>query len=377
MSVPRITDQPAAPDGRRVAVLGTGANGAAIAADLVRAGHDVTLIEQWPAHVEAMRADGLRIEMPDETLQVDVRAHHLCDVATFTEPFDVALILVKAYDAVWASHLIAPHVAADGLVVGVQNGMTADAIASVVGPQRSLGCVIECSSAMFDPGVVQRHTPPARSWFAVGALDGAAAGREQEIAGLLRHSGTVAVVDDIRSAKWMKLVSNCTTLVTTAILGLPMLGALQTPGMRELMLRCGQEALDAGLALGRRPLPIFGLTASDIADTGALVETMLDALYAGFVLPHTTTTILQDWQKGRHSEVDDLNGLAAAERARQGGAAPANAAVVELARRIEHHELDPQASNLALLLELAGAAVPAAAGTRPVSASRRRQLRQL
>jgi 2-dehydropantoate 2-reductase len=352
------TDQPiataAAPDGRRIAVLGTGANGASIAADLVAAGHDVTLIEQWPAHVEAMRERGLRIEMPDDVLQVGVRAHHLCDVATFTEPFDVVLILVKAYDAVWATHLIEPHVAPDGLVVGVQNGMTADAIAEVVGMERTLGCVIECSSGMFDPGVVQRHTPPARSWFAVGALDAAAAGREEEIAGLLRHSGTVATFQDIRSAKWMKLVSNCTTLVTTAILGLPMLAALQTPGMRELMLRCGQETLDAGLALGHQALPIFGLTEAEIADTGALVETMLDTLYSGFVLPQTTTTILQDWEKGRHSEVDDLNGLAAAERRRQGVPAPANEAVVEIARRIERHALQTSPANLALLQELAG-----------------------
>ena len=78
------------------------------------------------------------------------------------------------------------------------------------------------------------------------------------------------------------------------------------------------------------------------------------ALYAGFVLPQTTTTILQDWEKGRHSEVDDLNGLAAAERRRQGFAAPANAAVVEIARRIERRSLEPRPENLALLQELCG-----------------------
>ncbi len=50
--------------GLRIAVLGTGANGASIGADLVNAGLDVTFIEQWPAHVEAMRSHGLRVEMP-------------------------------------------------------------------------------------------------------------------------------------------------------------------------------------------------------------------------------------------------------------------------------------------------------------------------
>ena len=46
--------------------------------------------------------------------------------ATFTEPFDIVLMVPKAYDARWAAHFIAPHLAADGLLVGVQNGMTAD-----------------------------------------------------------------------------------------------------------------------------------------------------------------------------------------------------------------------------------------------------------
>jgi 2-dehydropantoate 2-reductase len=340
----------------KIAVLGAGANGASIGADLIRAGRDVTLVEQWPAHVAAMRADGLRIEMPDETTHVAVTANDLCDVATFRERFDVVLVVVKAYDTRWACELIEPHVEPDGLVVGVQNGMTADVVRDVVGPHRALGAVIECSSELTIPGVVQRHTPPARSWFAVGSLGPETAGREREVAELLRHAGTVEIVDDIRSAKWMKLVSNATTLVTTAMLGLPMLAALHRPGMRELMLRSGQEALDAGVAAGYEILPIFGLTEADVATPEHVVETLLDTLYARFVLEHTTTTILHDWRKGRHCEVDDLNGAVVDHAERHGLAAPVNAAVVEIARRIERGERAPDPSNAQLLAELAASA---------------------
>lgn len=341
----------------RVAVLGAGANGASIGADLTRAGVDVVLIDQWPEHVEAMRAHGVRIEMPEETLTVPVRAHHLCDVATFEQRFDVVLVVMKAYDAEWACRLIAPYVKPDGLVAGVQNGMTAATIADAVGFERTVGCVIEVSSMMTVPGVVERHSPPSRSWFAVGSFDAAGARRAEEVAALLRHAGTVEVVDDILAAKWMKLVSNCTTLVTTAILGLPMLAALNEPGMRELMLRAGQEALDAGLARGHGIPPIFGLSPADVEDPDRVVEVLLDTLYAGFVLEHTTTTILHDWLKGRHSEVDDINGLALSEARRHGLDAPVNAAIVELAHRIERGELEPRPENLALLHELAAADV--------------------
>jgi 2-dehydropantoate 2-reductase len=339
---------------KKIAVLGAGANGASIGADLTRAGLDVVLIDQWPEHVQAMRTRGLRIEMPEETLHLPVRAYNLCDVCTFTERFDIVLLVTKAYDTRWSCQLIEPYLKSDGLVAGVQNGMAVDAIAEVVGPARTMGCVIEISSMMFDPGVVQRHSPPPRSWFAVGSISPANAGREGEIADLLRLVGAVEIVDDIRATKWMKLVSNATTLVTTAILGVPMLEAVAMPGMRELMLRSGQEALDTGAAIGHRVLPIFGLTPDDVRQTNRLVETLLDTLLEGFVLPHTKTTVLQDWIKGRHSEVDDLNGLVVAERAKRGGAAPVNAAVVEIAHRIERSELAPGPENLALLRDLAG-----------------------
>jgi 2-dehydropantoate 2-reductase len=230
--------------------------------------------------------------------------------------------------------------------------MTTDTVAAVAGPERTLGCVIEVSSMMFEPGVVQRHSPPSRSWFAVGGIDPATAGLEPQLAELLALSGAVEIVDDIRAAKWMKLVSNATTLVTTAILGLPMLEAGAVPGMRELMLRAGQEALDAGQAIGYAALPIFGLTPEDMSQDDRIVELLLETLYAGFVLPETTTTILHDWIKGRHSEVDDINGVVVTELTGRGTAAPVNAAVVEVAHRNERGELKPDPANLALLNEL-------------------------
>ena len=64
---------------KKIAVLGSGANGASIGADLTKAGLDVVLIDQWPEHVAAMRQRGARIEMPDEVLvqPVRVRRPHL------------------------------------------------------------------------------------------------------------------------------------------------------------------------------------------------------------------------------------------------------------------------------------------------------------
>jgi 2-dehydropantoate 2-reductase len=339
---------------RKIAVLGSGANGASIGADLTRAGHDVVLIDQWPEHVAAMRTHGITIKMPEETQVTQVRAYNLCDVCTFTEKFDVVLLLMKAYDSRWACQLIEPYLKPNGLIAGVQNGMTTDVIAEVVGPQRTMGCVIEVSSTMFDPGVVQRDSPPSRSWFAVGGIDPRTKGREAEVGDLLKCAGTVEYVDDIRAGKWMKLVSNATTLVTTAILGQSIHDAATTPAMRELMLRSGQEAFDTGQAMGHPAVPIFGMKADDLRASNRLVETLLDTLVSGFTLKSTLTTVLQDWMKGRHSEVDNINGEVVAQAQRLGLKMPVNAAIVEVARRIEQGILKPDPSNLRLVLDIAG-----------------------
>lgn len=330
-----------------IAVLGTGANGSSIAADLVRAGHEVTLIDQWPAHVEAMRAHGLRITMPEETLQVPVYAHHLCDLCALNQTFDVVFLAAKAYDTRWLAELIKPYLAPEGILIGVQNGMTQDVIAEVVGTAHTIGCVVELSSEIFTPGTVQRNTPPAKTWFGLGSLDPATDHRLDAIAAILGAAGKVSITPDIRAAKWMKLVVNTMCLGPFAMLGLPFAQAAAVPGMRELVLQIGTEALDAGKEIGYSPAPIFGLSAQDVHGSNQLLENLLDKLSRD-IGPVARDCVLQDHIKGRYSEVDCINGLVVEERARRGKPASANAAVVEITRRIRQGTLKPDIANLDL-----------------------------
>ncbi len=171
----------------RIAVLGTGANGAAFAADLTRAGHDVTLIDQWPENVEAMRSNGVKVDDGDSQRTTRVSARHLSDIATMREPFDLVVLGVEGYDTRWSCELIRPLLAADGLVVGMQNGMTMETIADVVGNHRTVGCVIEVAANMFVPGHVQQQAP---MWFALGVNEEGPAQRIPEVVsvfGIRRH----------------------------------------------------------------------------------------------------------------------------------------------------------------------------------------------
>lgn len=338
----------------KIAVLGTGANGAGIGADMTRAGHDVTFIEQWPANVEAMRERGVTVEIVGgETTVTPVTVYHLCQVAELREKFDIVFVVLKAYDTRWGVELIRPLLADDGVVVGLQNGMSMDDIVDVVGPERALGAVIELGANMFEPGVVERHNAHDITWFALGSPDPVAHAKAERAAEVLRAAGTVVVTDDIRSAKWMKLVLNAAELVPSAILDLPIRAAAEVPGMRELMLECGNEALRACYASGSKVVPIFAQTQ---ADPETFVEEIFEILLDVYSLPSTMTTVLHDWMKRRHSEVDQINGLVVDVLGKAD--APVNAAFVEVAHRIESHEIDPGPDNLAAVQELLAASAP-------------------
>ncbi|MGA7816234.1 ketopantoate reductase family protein [Caballeronia sp.] len=138
--------------------------------------------------------------------------------------------------------------------------------------------------------------------------------------------------------------------MTTAILGVPMLEAMHFPGMREFMLRSGEEALELGLLQGYDVSSIFGLKSEDVADREKVVERLLDTVMSGFVLPETTTTVLQDWQKGGRREIDDLNGLVVDRPALAGRNALANQAIVRIANKIEERQAIPSLRNMQVLL---------------------------
>lgn len=337
---------------KKIAVLGTGANGAGIGADLIRAGLNVTFIDQWPDNVQAIRNNKLQVVLREtERSEVEVEILHLCQVAELREKFDIVLLLVKAYDTKWACQLIAPYLADDGFIIGVQNGMTGRDVTAAVGPGRSVSAVIEVTAAMYEPGVVERHSGHDRSWFAVGAPDPRSAKHVPTAAKILELAGIVEQVEDIDSPKWMKLILNAAELVPSAILDLSIVEATQFKDMKEIMLAAGDEAVQASKLLGHRIRPIFGMTGDAASNPETFVRTVLDELSANYILPHSKSTVLQDWIKGRHSEVNELNGLVVKAFEENGLAAPTNQTMVEFALAIECGEKTIGTHNYEPLLE--------------------------
>lgn len=337
--------------GPRIAFLGTGAQGASIAADFALAGLDVTFIDQWPAHIEAIRASGITVNLPTRQINARVPALHLCEVAEIKQPFDLIFLVVKAYDTTWATQLIKPVLADDGFVIGLQNGMTHEDIAAVVGRHRTIGAVIEIASNMWVPGVTNRQNDHDESWFAMGALDIAQQHRVEAVADLLRHSGRVEVTDDIRSAKWMKLVVNAAELIPSAIIDTALNDAARAPGMLKVMREAGYEAMQAALADGATIMPIIGMPPTMSNDPERYVDEIFDKVLRTFSREDTLTTSLQDWRKGRRAEVQEVNGWVVQTLRAYGRSAPVNQRVVEIALQIEAGTLTPRLENVHMLTQ--------------------------
>lgn len=337
--------------GNRIAVLGAGAIGSSISADLIRAELDVSVIDQWPAQVEALRLAGLRVQTPDEEVQVAVRALHLCDLASSNLEFDIVFLAVKSNDDRWMAELIRPYLAADGVLVGTQNGMNDDTLAGIVGKSRVVGCAMELSAEIFTPGLVRRNTARSTTWFAVGELDGYATPRAKEIAAILGNVGRCDVTGNIYGAKWTKLIANTMTMGPFGLLGLSNAEASAIPGMFEISVKLGRESLAVGAALGHRIEPVFGLRADEFA--GSADENLVTAMKT--LLGHVSrgrTAPIHDHIKGRRSEMEFISGVVARQGRELGISTPFNDAVVEIDRRINRGELRMDRANFELLKQL-------------------------
>lgn len=331
--------------GRKIAVLGAGAIGSSVSADLAKAGLDLSVIDQWPAQVEALKAAGLHIQMADGDVKVPIRAYHLCELAAANLEFDIVFLAVKSYDCRWMAEFIKPYLKSDGVLVGVMNGMNDDALAAIVGRGRTVGCAVELSAEIFTPGLVQRNTTHQGTWFGVGELDGLYTPRVKEIQSIMSHVGRCDVTNNIYGAKWTKLIANTMTMGPHGLLGLRNGEAATLPGMAELAVKLGRESLAVGTALGYRIEPIFGLRADEFAGSGdENLVTARDTLMH-HVGGRSRTAPIHDHIKGRRSEMEFITGLVSRKGRELGIPTPCNDAVAELDRRINRGEIRMDRSN--------------------------------
>jgi 2-dehydropantoate 2-reductase len=345
---------------KHIAVIGVGAIGSTIGAYLTRAGRDLTLIDQWPEHVEVMKRSGIRVSAPNEDFTVRVRALHLCETCNLQEKFDMAFLAVKSYDTLWATHFIAPYLKPTGFVLPAQNGMNDEVVAGVVGFNRTVGCVITFGAGVYDPGRVVRTEPVELDAFCIGELNGLVTPRAREVAELLLPVGPNHMTTNIWGMRWSKMVINCMGNALAGLIGPSGVDEAYQEVAGIVRMMAGGEVVRVAQAMGVSVEPVFGIEASRFAEATtksairSLQETWKTATSERNLSAEQTRRIgqpgrpslLQDVMKGRRPEADYLNGYVVRCGREVGVATPVNEAIVDIMKQVERGELKPAPSNL-------------------------------
>ena len=301
----------------KIAIIGSGAMGSLFGGRLSLAGNDVVLFDVYREHVDAVNRDGLAIE------QAGTGELTLCRPRASTDPqsvrgSDVMIVFVKSTSTADAARQFVEFARGDTIVLTLQNGLGNEAIIrECFGADRTAAGVTSQGATFLGPGKI-RHA--GRGPTHIGMADG----RTQRLAPLsaaLNEAGFETHVEgDVAGLIWSKLIVNVGINALTAIMNQPNGRLNDFEETRAVMADLVAEALAVARARGVRITHTDSLaTVSEVAKkTGA-----------------NRSSMLQDFDRKRPSEIDFINGAIVREAAELGVPVPVNATLTRLIKALE------------------------------------------
>jgi 2-dehydropantoate 2-reductase len=344
--------------GKRIAVIGAGAVGGYLGGHLARTGQDVTLIDPWPEHIEAIRKNGLHLSgmTDEETYTVKVPTMHLTEVQSISKqkPIDIAIVSVKSYDTEWATMMIRPYLSAHGFVLSAQNSINEEKIASIVGWGRTVGCIVANNFGvdLYQAGHIRRTMPRDFKYPSLffGEIHGRSTQRVEELAEMALKLDGAAVTTNLWGDRWSKLCVNGMRNGVSAATGMGGNERDKHDVIRRVVIKLGGEAVRVGRALGYELEKITGLEPTLLQAAAEGDKASLDKVEAHIATQTTGTgrsnlqrpSMAQDMQKGRRTEIGEINGFIVQKAKETGCAAPTHERIVDVVRKVERGELTPK-----------------------------------
>jgi len=339
----------------RIGIIGAGAIGSVVGGLLTKAGRDVTLIDQWPEHVEAMRRQGLRLSGTCGDHVIRVKAIHVHELQSVTQPFDAAFVAVKSYDTEWATALVLPYLARpDGVVVDFQNGINDERVAAVAGRGRTLGCVITIGAGLYEAGHAMR-TDRQSVGFKIGELNGKDSERAQRLVGVMNDVAGSKVTTNLFGERWSKLTVNCMANPIAGLSGLGSAEVRSVPGPARIAIQLAAEAIGVGRSCGFEVEPIYGIDTQRFVDAAGgrgTDQLLTDMAASAKGLAGGRPSMLQDVMRGRRTEIDYLNGYVVDQGRRLEVNTPFNEMIVHLVHEHGVGMLKPSPDNLEPLMQM-------------------------
>lgn len=301
----------------KVAVVGAGAMGSLFGGYLCAAGHEVWLVDTWAEHIAAIREAGLRIVEPSGEEKV-VRPHAVAD-AGVVGPCELVLVFVKSYHTAEVAGALGPLLGPGTVVLTLQNGLgNVDVLAEKVPRSMLLAGTTGQGANVLGPGRIH-HAGSGET--VLGELEGAITERLQRLVGVFDGAGLPASAStNVQGLIWTKLLVNVAINPLTAILRVRNGELLEIPETVELMKDAVTEAVLVAERAG------VGLSCDD---PWAHVEEVTRRT------GKNRSSMLQDVEAGRRTEIDVINGAVVREGMRVGVPTPVNLVLTRLVRALE------------------------------------------
>jgi 2-dehydropantoate 2-reductase len=260
--------------------------------------------------------------------------------------FDLIVLATKAHDALDVAPFLAHLLSPNGTLQPIQNGCVSQLLFDRLGNKVVVGGLSNLGATMVEPGVYEQKNA---GHLLIGELAGGLTDRVARILQALRGGIEVKATPNFSGALWAKLLLNCSVTTIGAVAGQTMRHYIATSAGMEVFRNTYDEALRIALASGVYPERMIveptppgwdGARSSSGTNYGAWVEQII--VTYGDLKP----SMLQDFERGRRTEIDFINGYVAQLGGKTGTPAPLNAAIAETVHLIEQGHMQPGSVRL-------------------------------
>ena len=329
----------------RIAIYGAGSLGTVLGAYLARSGVSVDLVNHNQAHVEALRKNGAHITgTVDFTVPVAAILPE-----EMTGAYDIVFLMTKQLNNRETVAFLKKYLSEDGLIVTLQNGIPEDSVAEIVGPEHTVGVVVEWGATLSAPGVCTRTSAPDSLSFHMGGMPGIPEEQLLKVKNVLEKMCPVEIEANLPGARWSKLLINAAFSGLGTVIGGTFGDVTADPQAREIAVRCMKEVIDVGRAAGVEFAPVQG---KDIVRL-FYWKNPVKKSFAKMLLPvamkkHAAIepSMLQDLKKGKPCEIGAINGVVCEWGTKKRIPTPVNDRIVEIVRYIQEGKRSPSRENL-------------------------------
>ena len=298
----------------KIAVIGCGAMGSIYAGLLASDGHEVLAIDRWANHVATINRNGLEINGASGHRVVRLRA---AETVPVDEHVDMLIISVKSAAAETAAEAARGLIGPSTIAITIQNGLgAADEVAKWIDPDRLIvGIAGGFGASLISPGRAHHN---GMQIIRFGAYSELSLSDVEAVVAVWRSAGFQSeAARDIKAMQWEKLICNIAYSAPCTLTGLTVGEAMDDPDLGPTSRAAAIEGWEIARARGIN---------IDIDDPVDHVRAFAARM------PAAKPSMLLDFEAGRASEIDYINGAIPREAARADLKAPVNETLTRLVR---------------------------------------------